>query len=323
MTRSAYQDHLGRPLIAVTGMGIVTSLGQGKEDNWAALTGGTSGIHGITRFPTDGLSTRICGSVDFMGAQNMASELSFVLADAATREAVSQAGIDGDFNGPLFVAAPPIEVEWTERFALADENGFGGDPDNAYNGFLDVMRKRPHHQFTDTALFGCVAERLADNYGTRGLPITLSTACASGATAIQLGVDAIRQGRTDRALTVAADGSVNAEALIRFSLLSALSTQNDPPEKASKPFTKDRDGFVIAEGGAALVLESLEGAIARGAKVLGILKGYGKRRSFPPHAVLARRRACHRHHPGGTGRCGAGWIGHRLHQCPRHINSGK
>jgi 3-oxoacyl-(acyl-carrier-protein) synthase len=94
---------------------------------------------------------------------------------------------------------------------------------------------------------------------------------------IQLGVEAIRQGRTDRSLVVATDGSVSAEALIRFSLLSALSTQNDPPEKASKPFSKDRDGFVIAEGAATLVLESLESAISRGAKVLGILKGCGEK----------------------------------------------
>ena len=277
MTDSAYKDHLGRPLIAVTGMGIVTSLGRGKKDNWRALTSGTSGIHDITRFPTDGLSTRICGTVDFMDVPNVASELSFSLADAATREAVTQAGIDGDFGGPLFVAAPPVEYEWANRFALADEAGTAGEWENTYDGFLEVLRRTPHPAFTDMALFGGVAERLADGYGTRGLPITLSTACASGATAIQLGVDAIRQGRTDRALTVATDGSVNAEALIRFSLLSALSTQNDPPEKASKPFNKDRDGFVIAEGGAALVLESLEAAIARGARVLGILKGYGEK----------------------------------------------
>ena len=277
MTKSAYTDHLGRPLIAVTGMGIVTSLGQGKQDNWNALTGGVSGIHAITRFPTDELSTRICGTVDFMDTPDIASELSFALADAATQEAVSQAGINGDFEGPLFVAAPPVECEWVDRFAVADETGLGSDQDNAYDGLLEVMRKRPHPDFTRRALFGGVAERLSDRYGTRGLPVTLSTACASGATAIQLGVDAIRQGRTERALTVATDGSVNAEALIRFSLLSALSTQNDPPEKASKPFNKDRDGFVIAEGGAALVLESLESAVARGATVLGILKGYGEK----------------------------------------------
>ena len=277
MKNDAYKDHLGRPLVAVTGMGIVTSLGRGKQDNWAALTSGTSGIHEITRFPTEGLSTRICGTVDFMDVTPVSHQLSYAFADTATREALSEAGIEGDFNGPLFLAAPPVEHEWTDRFALADEAGRSSDQTNAYDGFLKVLRDVPHPVTTRTALFGSVAERLADAFGTRGLPITLSTACASGATAIQLGVDAIRQGRTDRALTVATDGSVNAEALIRFSLLSALSTQNDPPQKASKPFTKDRDGFVIAEGGAALVLESLEAAVARGANILGILKGYGEK----------------------------------------------
>lgn len=277
MKNGAYLDHHGRPLVAVTGMGIVTSLGRGKQDNWAALTSGTSGIHAVTRFPTDGLSTRICGTVDFMDVAPVSSELSFAFANAATREAIAESGLDGDFNGPLFLAAPPVEHEWTDRFALADEGGNTGDQENAYDGFLKVMRNKPHPNITRTALFGTVAERIADTFGTRGLPVTLSTACASGATAIQLGVDAIRQGRTEKALTVATDGSVNAEALIRFSLLSALSTQNDPPQKASKPFTKDRDGFVIAEGGAALVLESLESALARGATVLGILKGYGEK----------------------------------------------
>ncbi|MET0170710.1 MAG: beta-ketoacyl synthase N-terminal-like domain-containing protein, partial [Aliihoeflea sp.] len=119
--------------------------------------------------------------------------------------------------------------------------------------------------------------RLADKYGTRGMPITLSTACASGATAIQLGVEAIRRGECERALAIGADGSATAEALIRFSLLSALSTANDDPTKASKPFSKDRDGFVLAEGGAALVLESLESAKARGATVLGVLRGCGEK----------------------------------------------
>ncbi|WP_292497183.1 beta-ketoacyl synthase N-terminal-like domain-containing protein, partial [Mesorhizobium sp.] len=109
------------------------------------------------------------------------------------------------------------------------------------------------------------------------LPITLSTACASGATAIQLGVEAIRRGECDKALSIGADGSATAEALIRFSLLSALSTHNDIPEKASKPFSKDRDGFVLAEGSGALVLESLEAALTRGATILGIMRGCGER----------------------------------------------
>ncbi|OLP56616.1 beta-ketoacyl-ACP synthase II [Rhizobium rhizosphaerae] len=274
----ATRDHLGRPLVAVTGMGVMTSLGQGLADNWRALTDGVSGIHAVSRFPTDGLSTRIAGTVDFLDLplQN-AVERSYAMARETTIEALAQAGMSSDFNGPLFLAAPPIEPEWSARFALADRAGPSQKPDDAYDRFLAAMRERPDPAFHEAALFGAVSERLADRFGTRGLPVTLSTACASGATAIQLGVEAIRQGRTDRALTVATDGSVSAESLIRFALLSALSTQNDPPQRASKPFTRDRDGFVIAEGAATLVLESLEAALSRGARVYGILKGCGEK----------------------------------------------
>ncbi|KQO80914.1 beta-ketoacyl-ACP synthase [Rhizobium sp. Leaf262] len=278
MASSNFRDHLGRPIVAVTGMGIITSLGQGLEDNWAALTSGKSGIHKITRFPTDNLSTRICGTVDFIEIPKPNSvERSFAFARETTIEALAQAGLSGDFNGPLFLAAPPIEPEWSARFELGDRSPPAAKPGDAYDRFMAALRERPDPEFQEAALFGAISERLADRFGTRGLPVTLSTACASGATAIQLGVEAIRQGRTDRALTVATDGSVSAEALIRFSLLSALSTQNDPPEKASKPFSKDRDGFVIAEGAATLVLESLEAAVARGAKILGIIKGAGEK----------------------------------------------
>ena len=278
MSDNRFKDHLGRPIIAVTGMGVITSLGQGLEDNWAALTSGTSGIHKISRFPTEGLSTRISGTVDFIDVPvGNAVERSYAFARETTSEALAQAGLSGDFDGPLFLAAPPVEPEWSARFELADRAPPSEAEGDVYDRFLTAMRERPDPAFLEAVQFGSISERLSDRFGTRGLPVTLSTACASGATAIQLGVEAIRQGRTERSLVVATDGSVSAEALIRFSLLSALSTQNDPPEKASKPFSKDRDGFVIAEGAATLVLESLEAAIARGAKVLGILKGCGEK----------------------------------------------
>ncbi|WP_411036673.1 beta-ketoacyl-ACP synthase [Shinella sp. BYT-45] len=278
MTKAAYRDHLGRPIVAVTGMGVVTSLGQGLKDNWTALTGGVSGIHAITRFPVDGLNTRISGTVDFIEVPvENPVERSYAYARETTDEALAQAGLSGEFGGPLFLAAPPIEPDWRDRFALADRAPPSQRPGDAYDRFLAVLRENPSPALHEAWAFGSISERLSDRYGTRGLPVTLSTACASGATAIQLGVEAIRQGRTDRALTVGTDGSVTAEALIRFALLSALSTQNDPPTRASKPFSKDRDGFVIAEGAATLVLESLESAVARGAKVLGILKGCGEK----------------------------------------------
>src|SRR5690348_5099917 len=125
-------------------------------------------------------------------------------------------------------------------------------------------------------IFGSVADYLADKFGTQGSPISLSTACASGATAIQLGVEAIRRGETDAALCVGTDGSITPEAVVRFSLLSALSTSNDVPQAAAKPFSKNRDGFVMAEGAGALVLESYDAAKARGARILGVVEGCGE-----------------------------------------------
>jgi len=270
-----YSDHLGRPIVAVTGIGVVTSLGVGKADNWAALTAGKSGIHPITRFPVDHLNTRISGMVDFLPSSSKgASLLTYDLAEIAAQEAVAEAGLDsGDFGGPLFLASPPVELDWSERFSLynSDNHDIGAER------LLRVARGLKELDVFETTQFGSIADRLADRFGTRGLPITLSTACASGATSIQLGVEAIRRGECDRALSIGADGSATAEALIRFSLLSALSTHNDIPEKASKPFSKDRDGFVLAEGSGALVLESLEAALARGATILGILRGCGEK----------------------------------------------
>ena len=108
-------DSAGRPIVVVTGMGVVTSLGAGKADNWKKLTAGQSGIKAITRFATDGLKTRFAGTVDFVPAEPLsAPELSERLADLAAEEAIAESGIGrrGDFPGPLFIAVPPIEIEW-------------------------------------------------------------------------------------------------------------------------------------------------------------------------------------------------------------------
>jgi 3-oxoacyl-[acyl-carrier-protein] synthase II len=218
----------------------------------------------------------MAGTVDFVPVEPFSSVvLGEKLADLATEEAIAQSGIGrkGDFPGPLFLAVAPVELEWLPRQEVARACG-GNQID--YDALLRVSGggrfSYYHHRF----LFGSVADHLAETFGTKGSPISLSTACASGASAIQLGVEAIRRGEADAALCVATDGSVNAEALIRFSLLSALSTQNDTPQAASKPFAKNRDGFVMAEGAGALVLESYESAVARGASILGVVAGCGE-----------------------------------------------
>src|SRR5258708_25580155 len=273
---TAPRDKLGRPIVVVTGMGVVTSLGAGKTDNWATLPAGECGIRTVTRFPIDGLRSTMAGAVDFVtGEQSSSTGLTERRADIATEEALEQSGIGrkGDFPGPLFLAVAPVEVEWPQRIEVARTVG---KPDFDYNDILRISGGGKFAQLHHRFMFGSVAGHLAEKFGTKGSPISLSTACASGATAIQLGVEAIRRGETDVALCVATDGSVNPEAMGRFSLLSALSTQNDPPQAASKPFSKNRDGFVMAEGAGALVLESYQSAVARGAPILGVLAGCGE-----------------------------------------------
>jgi 3-oxoacyl-[acyl-carrier-protein] synthase II len=268
------KDKLGRPVVVVTGLGVVTSLGAGKPDNWAKLTAGESGIKTITRFPTDGLKTRIAGTIDYLPPQPCAAALTESFAALAAEEAIAQSGLGGPgrFPGPLFLAVPPIEMEWPQRLEIGAKSG--ANDKVTYADMLRVSAQFPeyHRRF----LFGSAADNLAEKFGTQGSPISLSTACASGATAIQLGVEAIRRGETNAALCIGTDGSINPEAVIRFSLLSALSTSNDVPQTAAKPFSKNRDGFVMAEGGGALVLESYDAAKARGAKILGIIEGCGE-----------------------------------------------
>lgn len=273
---NAYTDHNGRPIIVVTGMGVVTSLGQGKKTNWEALTSGKSGVKQVTRFPTEGLNTYIAGTVDFMEAEEVsAPAISYAMADSTAGEALEEAGFGTDgFPGPLFFAAPPVELEWQHRFTLLDENP---KDDPGYETILEAARAKPHEKMHTLVQLGTIAYRIAEKYRTKGLPISLSTACASGATALQQGMESIRRGETDAALCVASDGSVTAEGLVRFSLLSALSTNNENPSGASRPFSKDREGFIMAEGSAALVLESLEHAMARGANILGVMKGVGEK----------------------------------------------
>jgi len=275
---NATKDKAGRPIIAVTGMGVVTPLGTGKDDNWKKLVAGESGIRRISRFPTDGLRTTIAGSIDHEYEDGMApSVMTEKVARIVGEEAIAQAGIGskGRFPGPLFLAMAPIELEWPHRFDLA--SAAGANENVSYADLLRVATQPRFAPYFEMSKYGIVGEHLAEHFGTEGSPISLTTACASGATAIQLGVEAIRRGDCETALAIGADTSVTPESVVRFSLLSALSTHNDPPDQASKPFSKNRDGFVLAEGAAALVLESLEHAKARGAKILGIVQGSGEK----------------------------------------------
>src|SRR5262245_15147776 len=123
---SAARDNQGRPAVVVTGTGVLTSLGAGKQDNWRSLTAGRSGIHRISRFPIGGLKTNIAGTVDFVASDAFsAPSLSERLAELVVDEAITEAeiGRPGDFPGPMFLALPPVELEWPQRLALTAASG--------------------------------------------------------------------------------------------------------------------------------------------------------------------------------------------------------
>ena len=172
-------DRRGRPIVVVTGTGVLTSLGAGKSDNWRELTAGHSGIRRISRFPISGLRTSIAGTVDFVPIDEpSAPGLSERLAELVIDEAVAEAdiGTPGDFPGPMFLALPPVEMEWPQRLALAAASGA-----NETVAYSDLLRAAGTGKFTrwyERFLFGSVAEHLAVRFGTKGSPVATSTACA-------------------------------------------------------------------------------------------------------------------------------------------------
>lgn len=280
--------------VAVTGIGMITALGAGAEANWAAMRQGRSGVRRIARFDTEGLRTRIAASVDFPEDAPGGRYLSVParcerMAALAIAEALAQSGRADGGGMPLVLGQPPVEVEWPARARLAA----GGYAAALAEGRADRAA------FEEFAMAG-VSHRLAQRFRTRGAPQAVTTACASGASAIQLALEALRRGECDAALAAGTEASLQPETLIRFSLLQALSTRNDEPERASRPFTLSRDGFVMGDGAAALVLEREEAARARGAAILGYVLGCGERadtfhrtRSAPDGAAItgAMRRA--------------------------------
>src|SRR5262245_39864495 len=212
--RMATRDKAGRPIVVVTGMGIVTSLGTGKDENWTKLTAGDSGIRRITRFDTTGLRTTIAGTVGHVYTPGMEpSVLSETIAWLAGEEAVAESRLDGanSFPGPLFLAMPPLEIEWSHRLALSEDARAGQPID--YGTLIRAASSGRFTGFYERAKFGIIGEPLPERFGTQGLPIYLTTACASGATSIQLGVEAIRRGECSAALVIGADGSVPPASL--------------------------------------------------------------------------------------------------------------
>ena len=266
--RRAERDAAGR--VVVTGMGAVTPLGRSVAELWAGLAAGRSGIGQITLCKTDGYPTTIAGEVpdfdprEYMDAKE-ARRMSRAsqLAVAAAREAFADAGLDP--------AALPDE----SGVLLGTGNSSFPDLEAATRTLVERGGMRISPFAMSAVLPSMSAGQIAIQLGLRGYNSTVSTACAAGTQAIGEAAEVLRRGAAEIVVTGGTEAPICETGLAGFCVIRALSTRNDEPERASRPFDARRDGFVAGEGAAVLVLETLAHARARGARPLAEILGLG------------------------------------------------
>ena len=260
-----------RKRVVITGMGIISPVGTGTEQFWSALTGGVSGIRRVTRFDPEGLVTKIAGEIPDFDYGNYIKKKEARHMDRFTQFAVVAAGM------AIEDAGLELEKEDTSRIGVIMGSGIGGI--ETLENQASVLREKgpgrisPH--FVPMMIANMGAAQVAITYGLRGPNITSVSACASSANALGDAFKMLQWGYADAIITGGSEAPITPLSMAGFCAMKAMSTNNDAPEKASRPFDAMRDGFVSSEGSAVLVLETLEHALNRGAKIYGEVIGYG------------------------------------------------
>lgn len=257
--------------VVVTGLGMVSPVGTGKEVFWESLVAGKSGIVPITRFDASGISTRIAGEVRDFDPLNYLDKKEARRMDRITQFACAGAQIALDDAG---VKAEDLDPE---RVAVLFGSGVGGI-ETLEEQARTLINKGPGRIspfFVPMMIANMPGAQVAINHGFKGPNITSVTACASSTNSVGEAFRMIQNGDADVAVTGGAEAPIIELAMAGFCSMKAMSTRNEEPAKASRPFDKDRDGFVMGEGSAVLILESLEHALARGARIYAELAGYG------------------------------------------------
>lgn len=249
--------------VVVTGMGLISSLGLDLETNWKNLVEGKSGVKRITQFDPSGNSTRIAAGVpaefeEFSRTfvkKRAASQMTRVtrMCLVAAKMAVADSGID---------------------FELVDKTRCSVILGVVNTGNSSVEKDTTPQNTVFKTMTNSMPAWISLEYQLLGPNFAVNTACASSAYAIAMGCDMIRNNQSDVVIVGGADSIINPEEIRGFNALYALSVVNDPPEKASKPFSKDRDGFVVGEGAGVLILESEEHARARKARIYAEIAGH-------------------------------------------------
>jgi 3-oxoacyl-[acyl-carrier-protein] synthase II len=258
--------------VVVTGLGLVSPLGTGLEKNWQALVAGRSGIRKIDRFPNiDAFASRIAGQVpdfraeDFIEPKEIKKMDLFIQYSVA---AASMAAEDGSFK---------VDPEDAENVGVIIGVGLCGIDtiEATERAYLDGGPRKISPFFIPKVISNLAPGQIAIRHGAKGVNWTPTSACASGTHAIGEAYHLIRRGLQDAVIAGGAESAITPLGVGGFASMKALSTRNDEPERASRPFDKERDGFIIAEGSGVLILEERDRALKRGAKIHAEVIGYG------------------------------------------------
>jgi 3-oxoacyl-[acyl-carrier-protein] synthase II len=257
-----------KPRVVVTGMGAVTPLGLDLKSTWENALQGQSGIKTIESFDSSMMDVHIAGEIKGFDPSSVINKKDIRRMDrfihlglAASFEALDQSKIEGK-------VAP-------ERIGTVLSSGIGGMPMIEQTVKDIANKKRVSPFFIPAVISNLLPGQLSLIRGFKGPNFCITSACSSSAHSIGEGMRMIQRGDVDAAVVGGAEAPLCTIGMAGFASMKALSTRNDSPEKASRPFDKDRDGFVMAEGGAVLVIESLESAEKRGAEIIAELVGYG------------------------------------------------
>ncbi len=257
--------------VVITGMGLVTPIGIGVDETWSAALNGKSGVGPITEFDASSFPVRIAGEVKGFDPANYIEAKEIKKMDRFIHFAIAAAKMAVDDSGFR------ITGENAERVGVVIGSGMGGLPaiEHYHKAFLEKGYKRISPFFIPMLIINLASGNVSIKFGAKGPSSCPVTACATGSHSIGDAVRIIQRGEADAMIAGGTELCITALGVGGFAVMKALSTRNDEPERASRPFDMDRDGFVMGEGAGIVFLENLDSALSRNAKIYAEVMGYG------------------------------------------------